>query len=317
MNSNNSRTQELTFGAMLIAVFGVILVMNRQTAGLFEELIFFILPIPITIFTIKYGRRDSLSVFVCMAMLSFFLGTLYTAFFATTEAFLGIVLGDCIRRNVNLNRTQMLIMGLSAVFNVLGTIVLASLFGLDLNTQLQETQDMLNSMFTRAGMGAALQSEAAASVISIASLKRMYILSMTLLGIIQGFVIVRLCLVVLKKLRLPVPQPQPIGQYYPPRWSGFLALILFIIYFYSMTHPSPNETVQNILQTAGLCGYLYLLCFGWIAMTLLLRRMVSGKAARVLCAVGALFLLMILPYMFLILGVMYICTNFHTNLLMR
>ena len=28
----NSRTQELTFGAMLIAVFGVILVLNRQTA---------------------------------------------------------------------------------------------------------------------------------------------------------------------------------------------------------------------------------------------------------------------------------------------
>ena len=74
MHSEDSRTQELTYGAMLIAVFGVILVLNRQTAGLFEELIFFILPIPMTIFTIRYGRKDSLFFHlfhsrVCIALL--------------------------------------------------------------------------------------------------------------------------------------------------------------------------------------------------------------------------------------------------------
>ena len=146
----NSRTQELTFGAMLIAVFGVILVLNRQTGGLFEELIFFILPIPMTIFSMKYDWKDSLSVFVCMAVLSFFLGTLYTAFYAVTEAFLGIILGLCLRTHKDLNRTQLLVMGLSAVFSVVGSVVLASVLGMDLDTELAEMQTMMNSVFAGA-----------------------------------------------------------------------------------------------------------------------------------------------------------------------
>ena len=89
----NSRTQELTYGAMLVAVFGVLLLVNRQTAGLFEDVIFFVLPIPMTIFSLRYGWKDSIPVYVCMVALSFFLGTLYTIFYAITNALLGIVLG--------------------------------------------------------------------------------------------------------------------------------------------------------------------------------------------------------------------------------
>ena len=33
----NSKTQKLTFGAMLIAVFGVLILLNRQTGGLFDR----------------------------------------------------------------------------------------------------------------------------------------------------------------------------------------------------------------------------------------------------------------------------------------
>ena len=313
----NSRTQELTFGAMLIAVFGVILVLNRQTGGLFEELIFFILPIPMTIFSMKYDWKDSLSVFVCMAVLSFFLGTLYTAFYAVTEAFLGIILGLCLRTHKDLNRTQLLVMGLSAVFSVVGSVVLASVLGMDLDTELAGMQTMMNSVFAGAGYSLSGEEGAFSDLLSMASLKRMYILSMAVLGLLQGFVIVRLSLVILKRLRLHVPQPQPVGLFYPPRWSGILALFFFFLYTWSIMHPFGTEAAGNLVQTAGLCAYIYLLGFGWISMTLLIRRFISGAGGRMLSILLSMILLFIMPYLYLILGFAYICTRFHDYLLGR
>ena len=44
----NSKTSELTFGAMIVAIFSVMLLLNRQSGELFEEFIFFVLPLPMT-----------------------------------------------------------------------------------------------------------------------------------------------------------------------------------------------------------------------------------------------------------------------------
>ena len=47
----NTKTQELTFGAMIVAVFGVLLLLNRQTGGMFEGFFMFIFPIPMVAFS--------------------------------------------------------------------------------------------------------------------------------------------------------------------------------------------------------------------------------------------------------------------------
>ena len=307
----NSRTQEMTFGAMLIAVFGVLLVLNRQTGGLFEEMFFFILPLPMTVFSMKYGIKDSITVYACMILLSVFLGTLYTLFYVVTEALLGVILGTCLRKKVDLNHIQILVIFLSAVFSVLGSVVLISLFGVSLNAELEEMQNMITNAFLRSGFDQSVIEQ----VLSYASLKRLYILSMVLLGIIQGFVIFRLSLVILKKLRLNVPQPQPVGLYYPPVWSGYAALFLFSLYIYSMSHPFGNDTVQNIAQTAGLCGYLYLVCFGWIAFSMLIKQLIPGAGGRLIAIIGGLFLLLAMPFIFLVFGFLYIIPDFHSYLL--
>ena len=49
-----SNTSELTFGAMIVAIFSVMLLLNRQSGQLFEEFIFFVLPLPMTVFSLKY-----------------------------------------------------------------------------------------------------------------------------------------------------------------------------------------------------------------------------------------------------------------------
>ena len=307
----NSKTQELTYGAMLIALFGVLLLFNRQTAGLFEEFFFFILPVPMAVFSLKYGWRDGLPVFVCMSALSFFFGTLYTIFYAVTETFLGLILGARLRSGKNLTHTQLLVMMLSALFSIIDTVVISAMFGLNVNVQVQEMQTMMTQMFAQAGMDMSMVS----AMLSADSLRRMLILSMAFLGIIQGFVIFRLCLLIMRYLRLPVPDPQPVGSVAPPKYTGYIALFLLFLYTWSMAHPLGSEPVQTLVQTAGLCGYLYLLVFGWIAVSLFSRRLVKEKLFRFLFLVLAFFVMFIFPYLMLILGFAYISLHLRENLL--
>ncbi|MBQ6321437.1 MAG: DUF2232 domain-containing protein [Lachnospiraceae bacterium] len=304
-----SNTSELTFGAMIVAIFSVMLLLNRQSGQLFEEFIFFVLPLPMTVFSLKYGWKDSLPVLACMAFASFFMGTLYTMFFAISEALVGMVQGTCLRKKVNVNKIQFLVIALSVFTSVFGSIVLASLFGINLGAELASMQEAFVDAFTKVGQDAAMIRE----TFSLRSILRLYILSMILYGVMQGFVIFRLSLVILKRLRFHVPALQPLGLYYPPVWTGYLGLFLVFLYMTSYSRPFGSEQVQDIVQTIGLCGYFFLLIFGWIATAFLIRRLLPGS--KILSSILSFLGMLMLPVVGIVLGFGYISTGLHDWLL--
>ena len=89
----NENTQKLTFGALLVAIFGVMLLLNRQTGGMLEETFLFLFPIPMVAFSARYGWKDSLPVFACTVLISIFCGIFTSAFYAVTQSFIGVVYG--------------------------------------------------------------------------------------------------------------------------------------------------------------------------------------------------------------------------------
>ena len=308
-NGTNDKTQELTFGALIVAIFTVLLLFNRQSGMLFEEFIFFVLPLPMTVFTLKYGWKDSLPVLFCMAAAAFFMGSIYTLFFSVCEAVIGLVLGLCLRKKINLSHTQIIIMAISALANVFGSVVLTSLFGVDLFAEILEMQQRVSAMLSQNGMDISMTGD----LLSFQSILRLFVLSMILYGIMQGFIVFRLSLLILKRLRIPVPEPAPIGLYYPPRWSGYASLFLVVVYVTSLSRPMGSSQIQNIAQTLGLCGYFYLIAFGWISISFLIRKFFHGP--KIISMILALIGMLILPYAGLILGFVYISGPFHDWLL--
>ena len=136
----NEKTQKLTFGALLVAVFGVLLLLNRQTGGMLEETFIFLFPIPMVAFSAKYGWKDSLPVFVCTVLISIFCGIFTSAFYAITQSFIGMVYGCCLHAKRDTTRTMILVMALSVISNILSTFVLASLFGINMQEDIQLMQ---------------------------------------------------------------------------------------------------------------------------------------------------------------------------------
>ena len=96
----NTKTQELTYGAMIVAIFGVMLLINRQTGGFFSGILMFVYPIPMVAFAARYGLKDSVAVFVCTVLIAFlFCRIKHISFPAMLDVMsFGVLIGQAIGR---------------------------------------------------------------------------------------------------------------------------------------------------------------------------------------------------------------------------
>ena len=292
---------------MIVAIFGVLLLVNLQTGGMFEGFFMFIFPIPMVAFSAKYGWKDSLAVFVCTVLIAFLFGSFTGLFYAISMSFIGMVYGSCIHAKRDMNRTLILVMVLSAAAELLCTIALATVAGFDLNADIMAMQEGMNQVFAQAGVDIA-----SSGILTYDYLRRMYIITTGFVGALEGLVVYYLSYAILKKLRYPIRKPQPITSYYPSKISGVIALILVFVYAYSVAKPFPNEIAQNVLQSAGMCGVIYLIFFGFIALIMVCR--VYLRLPGFIGMLLTLFLTMTISYIPMLAGYLYISGNLHRML---
>lgn len=308
-----SRNLQITLGAMILAIFAIILLMNRQTGGMFEETFMYILPIPMTAYASKFGWKPSLGVFAGMAFFSVLFGTFTTIFYAVSEALVGLVFGTCIHRKADMTKTLVLVMILSAVLNVVSTFALASVFGYDIAAEVREMQAQMQKAtewVSRQNPDAVIPTE----LFTLDYLKRMFVISMVFMGLLQGFIIFQLSLLILKRLRFDVEKPKQMSEYYPPKWTGAGAFVFCTFGTILVGASGAGETLRSVFQTAAICCSLYLQIFGLIAFVMVVRRYVSARIPVVVLLsipAGLLF-----PQILMVLGAFYISGDLH-NALMR
>jgi hypothetical protein len=274
---------------------------------MFEGFFMFIFPIPMVAFSAKYGWKDSLAVFVCTVLIAFLFGSFTGLFYAISMSFIGMVYGSCIHAKRDMNRTLILVMVLSAAAELLCTIALATVAGFDLNADIMAMQEGMNQVFAQAGVDIA-----STGILTYDYLRRMYIITTGFVGALEGLVVYYLSYAILKKLRYPIRKPQPITSYYPSKISGVIAPILVFVYAYSVAKPFPNEIAQNVLQSAGMCGVIYLIFFGFIALIMVCR--VYLRLPGFIGMLLTLFLTMTISYIPMLAGYLYISGNLHRML---
>lgn len=303
----NQKSLKITTGAMVTAIFGVLLLLNRQTGNLFEDLFLFLYPIPMVAYSAMYGAGSSIPVFAAMSLISFLYGNFTTIFYAVTQVLIGLIFGCCLYHKADMTKTLFAVMIISAAVSVLNTIVLGFLFGIDINQEVAEMQTMMNSIFEQAG--AAVPKE----LLSSGYLKQMLVVSMVLMGALQGFIVYEISLLILRRLRFPVQKPKSIYLYTPPKWTGYLAALSFFCYTAKLMRPFENELLQNTVLTVGILGYIYLICFGFIAIMLTLKIHFPkiGFLGVILCLLGVF----IFPIVEMAAGFVYIVSQLHQRLI--
>lgn len=294
----SENTLKLTQGALITAVFGVLMFLNRQTAGIAEEILVYIFPLPMAIYAAKYGFWAGLPAFAAMCLISFLLGTPTSAIYAGMYVVIGLIFGTCLHKKADSAKTMLSVMAASTVVNVVYLVFLASLTGIGFSDQVTEYQTLLNETFSRAGI------EFPEELLTFEYLGKLLIISMVAVGALQGFLIYELGLLIMKKLKQNVPTPTGFFDIHPPVAAGYVAAAAFLIYNLSFGLVRQNNILQTAIMVVGLFGYLFLLFFGFIGANLILRGLFKGK--RALASIVSMLLVFILALPMAVLGLIYV-----------
>ena len=178
MNQYN-KTMKITFGAMTIVFFTLLITIDRQTSGVFSGSLLFLFPIPFMIYSNKFGFKDSIAIILATSFMALIFGNFTTNFIAISEVIIGTIYGTMQYHKRNKLLTLVIIILFSIFLTIASVTFLASLLNTNMMNEIYEVQTILK------GYGSFVPT----TLYSIEFLKKIYILSGILVGIMQGLII--------------------------------------------------------------------------------------------------------------------------------
>ena len=216
----NNQTRKLSEGAMMIALVGVILLLNRQFANMIEYAMYWVLTFPILIYTAKYGIKYGILTSFCMLLISLMLAAPTTIFYLFCCIVIGVSYGEGVRRNYT--NTRLLIMSGSMTFlsYVITTIVFANLFGYNP----QDDMEMMHMLLQMTRMDV--------HGISTQTLLPMIVIIVSIvMSVLQTICIHMLAKLLLKRLKIKTREMKSIFDLHVPKYFGFIIIIIWLLFF--------------------------------------------------------------------------------------
>lgn len=245
----NRSTRKLTEGAMMVALVGIILFVNRQLGNMLEYLMYWILTFPILVYTAKYGVKDGLLPSAGMLLLSFMIAAPTTIFYLFICIVVGVVYGGGVRKGWK-NGTLLLLSGIFTFFSyIITTIVFAGLFGYNP----EEDIEMVNTVF------AILHIETGTDILQLVGI--IVLLVAVLMTILQTMCIHMLANMLLHRLKLHVHQMKSIFDLKVSKWIGFIILIIWVL-FWGRNVLKLNQDISSALCSIYLVSKLLALGYG-------------------------------------------------------
>lgn len=291
----------------MLAILGAVMLLDRQTAGAISGTVLYLFPLPMVFYASKYGWKDSLTVLAALFALLFMLGTPQSVFYVGFEAVIGTVYGAGIHAGTDNKRILIRTILMSVLLEITALFVFAAFFGYDITTEINEYKNIVSGLFQETG------TELAGSVDLDGLLRNIFLISIVLTGVLEGLITHAVSRIMLKRMHMKMPPSTPLWNYYPPKWSGYLAIVGFAGFYLSLARPLSNELYQNLMQGAGIISMFYLAVFGFIGLLVIVPRV--WPSLRILAAVIAIVLLFTGAPLLALFGFLYITTDLHERVL--
>lgn len=302
----NHETRRITDGAMMAAIIGVMLLINRQTAGLIEVSFVWALPLPMVFYAAKYGYKNSLLLLAAVIFLTFVLGTPQTLFYIISEMLIGLVYGGGIYHKTSSRKIVIRTIIMAVIADILSMLVFATFFGYDIASEITEYKTIIHTFL---GANDITMSD---TVNLDQTLKTVIVLSVILSGVLEGLVTHLLSRLMLKRLRIYVVPMTPFIEYCPPKWSGYVGIACLVLYYVSIYKPVDNDILQGIMQGFGLAGTFFLAVMGMLCISLYLNVAHHMKGGGMLIGIA---LMLVASVFVALLGFLYITTDIRSELM--
>lgn len=210
------KTKQISEGAMMIALISLLLIINRQMANVLENIIAWVIALPMLVYCVRYSWRASLLVFVSCLLMSLILAAPTTIFYLFSALSTGLIYGYGVRKGWQNRVLLLLSVGMQMITMLLTVLVLSSIFGYNIN---EEFLTLFNLIQSVEGIGDSQ------SIVWL-FLGVIYIGS----SLLQGILIHVLAHMLLARLRIKARPLKQIWELVYPKWVGVFVVISWLAY---------------------------------------------------------------------------------------
>lgn len=247
------KTRDIVYGAMIIAIIGAVLVIDRLFGSVFIGYAPFFLPLPFAYYTQQHGNRNGFFLYVAAVLTAFLVSTLVGVVTVALYGVMGWIYGVLVNRGSN----RLTLLGLSFLVDlvvvIITTFALGSMMGYgSVAEQLAYVEQSVGQVFASLGLSADL---------GMAYVKPIFYLVAILTAFIEAYVIHTLYLILAMRMKKPLPENKRLSDVKWPVWSGYIGLLGFVGgRFISMLEVSLE--IQEVLLFLSILGTGYLIFHG-------------------------------------------------------
>jgi len=253
----------VTEGAMMLAIIGVVLYLNRMTGNALMGFLIFVLPLPAVFYIAKYGIRQGFILSFAILLLPILLGDFVALFYVGTSIVVGLVYGYGIHKDKD-NGWLLLIPGfVIAVSSFFEVYLLAAFVGEDFIAEMKQIIDSLIAQMQSSGNPMPANTETL-----ILSMIPMVLI---LVSYAQAFVTHFAAIVMLKRLKIKTRTMKPMIEWVlPKKFAILFAIGIFANLGLKFT---TNENIQIVLTNIysisslafGVDAYIFIMLFARIS----------------------------------------------------
>lgn len=297
-----NQTKKITQGAMMLAIMGALIIIDRMMGYFFDVFVVLIVPIIIILYSCMNTLKDGAILSVGILIIAFLLGNFQITYLIYVPV--GIVTGLSYAYGVFRNFDKRTLMIIAIATYVLGeivaTFVVYPLLGFPVSQMLAEYMEAINQSSSITGFNYS-------EVFSMAGfdLAKMigviYVISTIITGAMEGFLIHVLSVAFLKRFKIKDLGRTNIYEVKGNKILSYIALLMTSLIF--VPRYVDNEVVYYVCTIASILGGIILFYYGYIFLilygVLVLRRNVGAFVVILSLFIPSLIVLII------ILGFLY------------
>lgn len=277
-------TKKITQGAMMIAILGALILIDRMTSFLFTELIVLLIPIIVIMYSAMNSFKDGLVVSAGILILSFILGNFYSTYLIYCPV--GILTGTVYSYLLSKDKDRRTLM-FSAIFTyvigeLLAMYIIYPLLGFPISQMIDQFKEMFN---TYEQIGQSYTSLVSMMGLSFDKLLIiLYLISTILMGAMEGILIHILTLFMFKRFKVKDIGTINIWNQKPNRLLSYIAMVMTFLMF--IAPKINNETLTYVCFTLSIIGSLILFYYGYIFLLLYCKIVLRKNLAFLFILLG-------------------------------
>ena len=297
-----NKTKKLTQGAMMLAIFGALILIDRMTTYLFTEFVVLVAPIIIIMYSAMQTFKDGLLLSIGVLIIAFLLGNFQTLYiiFIPVGVVTGLVYAYGVNKGLDKSTLAFLACATYVVGEVVASYVIYPVLGFPVKQMIEEFKVALNQSGSLAGVDyTSVFASAGFEIDKI--LVVIFLIATIFTGVMEGLLIHILSIFLLKRFKIKDLGRLNLWEIKPNKVIAYISFLsTFVFYFKDKI---TNENAYYIAITVAIIGAIILMYYGYLFICLY-GSIVARRNIGLLFVIIAMFIPILLLAL-MIMGFLY------------